>query len=190
MRNYIVLLMIFCSTAVAVQKINFADIAGLIATAQLPTPTTSNIGAVKAINSVSHEWINSVATNGSEGLSQPSFSDILNIATVAQTTIATQALTTCTTARTIDWSTGNVFTLTLTNSDACTLSFSGATSGQTITIWLSQPASTGSATVVWPTAKWFPAGAPTMTTGGSALDVCTCNSNGASYGCNCLQNGG
>lgn len=103
---------------------------------------------------------------------------------------ATQALTTCTTARTVDWSTGNSFTLLLTNSDACTLTFSNPTSGQTINIWLSQPASTGSATVVWPSAKWFPAGAPTMTTGGSALDVCTCTYNGTSYACNCLQNGG
>lgn len=106
------------------------------------------------------------------------------------TTPANQALSTCTTARTVDWSTGNSFTLTLTSGNACTLTFSGAASGQHITLWLTNGGSGGTATVVWPTAKWFPAGAPVMTTGTAALDVCTCTYNGTSYGCNCLQNGG
>lgn len=102
---------------------------------------------------------------------------------------ATQALSTCTTARTIDWSTGNVFTLTLTSGNACTLTFSNP-SAKSIVIWLTNGSAGGTATVVWPTAKWFPAGAPVMTTGTAALDVCTCTYNGTSYACNCLQNGG
>jgi hypothetical protein len=109
---------------------------------------------------------------------------------VMATTPATVALATCSTARTVDWSAGNSFDLTLTNGNACTLSFTNQSSGQTITIWLHQPASPGSATVVWPTAKWFPAGAPVMTTGAAALDVCTCTYNGTASACNCLQNGG
>ncbi len=114
----------------------------------------------------------------------------VTLGTVAQQTIANQALSTCTTARTVDWSTGNSFTLTLTTGNACTLTFSNPASGQTITLWLTNGSSGGTATVVWPSAKWFPAGAPTMTTGTAALDVCTCTYNGTSYACNCLQNGG
>lgn len=47
-----------------------------IQNSDLPTPTTSLIGGVKAINSVAHEWIASIDTTGTPQLSQPAFSDI------------------------------------------------------------------------------------------------------------------
>ncbi len=104
---------------------------------------------------------------------------------------ACSTLTQCTTARTIDWSTAPCFILKLTSGSACTLTFSNPTAGKRIDLWLSNDsASSGTATLVWPTAKWFPAGAPVMTTGTSALDLCSCSYNGTSYACNCLQNGG
>ena len=111
-----------------------------------------------------------------------------NVATVGQTTILNNALTTCTTSRTVDWSTGYSFTLTLTSGDACTLSFTNPTVGQTITLALTNGSAGGTATVVWPTAKWpNGGGAPTMTTGTGAIDICTCTWLGF-YGCNCPQN--
>lgn len=109
---------------------------------------------------------------------------------VTDSTVANQALTTCTTSRTIDWSTGNSFTLTLTNGDACAISFSNATSGQTINIDLTQPSSSGgTATVTWATTtKWNAGSAPTITTGNSATDSCTIKYNGTDYRGSCVQN--
>ncbi len=112
---------------------------------------------------------------------------VTGILPVANTTVANNALTTCTTARTIDFSTGRSFTLTLTSGNACTLTFSNAVSGQTITLWLTNDsASSGTATVVWPSMKWK-GGAPVMTTGASKLDVCTVTYNGTSYAGSCIQ---
>ena len=109
---------------------------------------------------------------------------------VANATVANQALTTCTTSRTVDWSTGNSFTLTLTNGNTCDITFSGAVSGQVITIDYSQPGSGGgSAIVSYVTAvKWQQGTTPTMTTGNSATDSCTFKYNGTDYRGNCVQN--
>src|SRR6185437_6701450 len=53
-------------------------------TIALATPTTSAIGGVEAINSVSHEWINSINTSGVPQLSQPAFSDLSGSVTSSQ----------------------------------------------------------------------------------------------------------
>ena len=69
----------------------FTDISGIAASAQLPTPTTSLIGGVKAINAVASNWINSIDTTGTPALSQPAFSDIsgnLNLASQVTGTLA------------------------------------------------------------------------------------------------------
>jgi hypothetical protein len=55
-----------------------------ILSSALPAPTTSAIGGVKAINVVTHEWINSISTAGIPALSQPAFPDISGTATNAQ----------------------------------------------------------------------------------------------------------
>lgn len=111
------------------------------------------------------------------------------LANPARFTIANQALTTCTTSRTVDWSTGNQFTLLLTNADACAITFSNATSGQVITIDYTQPASTGSATITYSTTvKWALGAVPVMTTGGSSTDSCTFKYNGTDYRGACVQN--
>ena len=47
-------------------------------TIALATPTTSTIGGVEAINSVSHEWISAIDTSGVPQLLQPSVSDLTN----------------------------------------------------------------------------------------------------------------
>lgn len=163
------------------------------------------VGSITSALSVTAAGATNTVLHGNTG-ADPTYSNIVNadianttidlttkvtgILPVANSTVANQALTTCTTARTVDWSTGNVFTLTLTSGNACTLTFSNQVSGQSIVLWLTNGSAGGTATVVWPTAKWFPAGAPTMTTGTAALDVCTCTYNGTSTACNCLQNGG
>jgi hypothetical protein len=101
---------------------------------------------------------------------------------------ATQALTTCTTARTVDWSTGVDFTLLLTSANECTISFSNPVSGSYITIELTNGSGAGDATVVWPSIRWAVGAAPTMTTGAAALDICTIKYNGAAYSGSCIQN--
>lgn len=128
-------------------------------------PTALSVGAT---NTVLH------GVTGAD----PSFSAL----TVADMTIANQAPSTCNTSRTIDWTTGNSFTLLLTNGATCAITFSGAVSGQTITIDYSQPASTGSALVSYSTTvKWPGAAVPVMSTGGSATDSCTYKYNGTDY---------
>lgn len=154
---------------------------GSVVLATSPTITTPTIA--KIANLTSNGFVTTTSGDGTLVV-------VASPLPVANTTVATQALSTCTTARTVDWSTGNAFTLTLTSGNACTLTFSNQVSGQTIVLWLTNGGSGGTATVVWPTAKWFPAGAPVMTTGTAALDVCTCTYNGTSTACNCLQNGG
>lgn len=117
------------------------------------------------------------------------FSGLSGTATVAQITVSSQALTTCTTARTVDWSTGNSFTLLLTNADTCAITFSNPSSGQTIVLKYAQPGSTGSAVVSYSTTIKWPGGTtPTMTTGASVIDVCTFTYDGTNYYGSCLQN--
>lgn len=109
---------------------------------------------------------------------------------VANTVVANQSAGTCTTSKTIDWSTGNSFTLTLTNASACAITFSNAISGQVITIDYTQAASGGgTATVTYSTTtKWSAGTTPTMTTGNSATDTCTFKYNGTDYRGSCVQN--
>lgn len=69
----------------------FTDISGIAASSQLPTPTTSAIGGVEAINAIAHEWINSINTSGVPQLSQPTFSDVSGIAATGQIGTGTPA---------------------------------------------------------------------------------------------------
>lgn len=103
---------------------------------------------------------------------------------VADTTPANQAATTCSTARTIDWTLGNNFTLTLTNGSTCALTWSGAVSGQTICIDLSQASSGGGTALVsfaTTTLKPTAGAAYVMTTGNSATDTICVKYNGTDY---------
>lgn len=115
---------------------------------------------------------------------------VTGVLPVANTTVANQSGGTCTTSKTIDWSTGNSFTLTLTNGNACAITFSNAVSGQTITIDYTQAGSGGgTATVSYSTTvKWSGATVPTITTGNSATDTCTFKYNGTDYRGSCVQN--
>lgn len=106
---------------------------------------------------------------------------------VARATPANVALTTCTTASTIDWSQSNSFTLLLTNANSCAVTFSNAVSGQVITVDYSQPTPTGSASVTYVSSVKWAGGAPTMTTGANATDTCTFKYNGTDYRGSCLQ---
>lgn len=54
----------------------FTDISGVAASAQLPTPTTSLIGGVKAYNATANQWINAIDTTGTPLSTQPAFSNI------------------------------------------------------------------------------------------------------------------
>lgn len=100
------------------------------------------------------------------------------------------ALGTCTTAKTVDWSTSKSFTLTLTNGSNCALTFSNASAGNTITIDLTQASSGGgTATASWATTtKWSGGTIPTISTGNSASDTCTIKFNGTDYRGSCIQN--
>jgi hypothetical protein len=70
----------------------------------------------------------------------------------------------------IDWSTGNIFEVTMTGT--VTFTFSSLVAGKSITLLLIQDGS-GSHIISWPTIKWSGGSAPTLTTTGSAIDVIT-----------------
>lgn len=89
---------------------------------------------------------------------------VTGVLPIANSTISTQAIS----ASAIDWSTGSFFTKTL--SANTTFTFSNRTSGQTISVRLTNTAS--NYTVTWPTVKWVGASAPTMTVGAKS-DVYT-----------------
>jgi hypothetical protein len=63
---------------------NFSQLTGTITNAQMPAPTLSALGGVKAISPVASNWINSISTSGVPSLSQPSFSDLAGTIAAAQ----------------------------------------------------------------------------------------------------------
>lgn len=113
---------------------------------------------------------------------------VTGILPVANTTVATQAIGTVTTTATITWSAGSLFTMTLTNGNTAVVTFSGAVSGQTIVVEVTNGATTGTGVVTWPTVKWAGGTAPTMSTGANALDVYTFIYNGSYYVGSYVQN--
>ncbi|HUY12410.1 MAG TPA: hypothetical protein VMX16_02115 [Terriglobia bacterium] len=70
--------------AFTVSRPSFSNIAGSVAASQIPGPTTTTLGGIEAVNTISHEWINSISTNGVPALSQPAFSDMSGTAMLAQ----------------------------------------------------------------------------------------------------------
>lgn len=65
---------------------------GTLPAAQLPTPTASTLGGVKSLANVSHNWINSIGTDGTPTQTQPAFSDISG--TIAATQLPNPSATT------------------------------------------------------------------------------------------------
>lgn len=78
----------------------------------LPAPSSGSLGGVESIGPVSHEWINSIGTDGVPTLTQPDFADLSGIIGIMQarqtdiTTLGTSG------SVTIDDSTANVFSVT------------------------------------------------------------------------------
>jgi hypothetical protein len=68
----------------------FSDISGAVAASQLPTPTTSTLGGIKALAAVSHQWINSIGTTGQSTTTQPADSD-LNVVDTTVNDVSTAA---------------------------------------------------------------------------------------------------
>lgn len=101
---------------------------------------------------------------------------------------STVAIGTVTTAAAVTWSSGSVFTVTLTSGNTCAVTFSGAASGQTIVVQVTNGGSGGTGVVTWPTVKWAGGAQPTMSTGTAALDVYTFIYNGSYYVGSAVQN--
>jgi hypothetical protein len=96
-------------------------------------------------------------------------------------------LGTCVGTKVVDWSQGNSFTVTLTNADTCVFDFDNASGGQSITIWVTNAATTGSGETDWQNGIKWQGGEPAMTQGAGKLDVCTFTSNGAAVAGSCIQ---
>ncbi|MBU6232204.1 hypothetical protein KGP36_06175 [Patescibacteria group bacterium] len=60
----------------------------------LPTPMTTALGGVQAVNAVSHQWISAISTAGVPQLSQPATSDISGAGTAITKNISSSNLTT------------------------------------------------------------------------------------------------
>ena len=64
--------------------IPFLAITGVATAAQLPLPTLSNIGGVKALAAVTHKFLTSIGTDGIPVAAQPSFADISGTISASQ----------------------------------------------------------------------------------------------------------
>lgn len=116
---------------------------------------------------------------GDKNLYNFAFSGLSGTATVAQTTVATQAIG----ASNIDWSTGSVFTKTLGANT--TFTFSNKTSGQTLVAVITN--TVGNFTVTWPAVSWV-GGTPPVQTIGAHTDVITFIYDGTTVWGNSVQN--
>ncbi len=64
---------------------NAANItSGTLPAARLPNPSTTTLGGIESLASVSHKWISSISTSGVPTATQPAFSDLSGTATAAQ----------------------------------------------------------------------------------------------------------
>jgi len=52
--------------------------------ADLPSPGASTLGGVKSLGATSHEWLDSIATNGTPHASQPAFTDVSGTLAISQ----------------------------------------------------------------------------------------------------------
>lgn len=105
--------------------------------------------------------------------------DVSGVTPIANSTISTQTIA----STDIDWATGSLFVQTLPSNR--TFTFSNRTSGQTITVRLTNTAS--NYTVTWPTVKW-PGGVTHVMTTGAKSDVCTFAYDGSDTYGSCIQN--
>jgi hypothetical protein len=95
----------------------------------------------------------------------------------AMLTIPAQPLTESDGTTTIDWSTGDLFTLTLNAN--LTVTFANALSGQVIRVEITNTSS--NYTITWPWPINWPGGTPPTQTGGAVTDVYTFIYNGSTY---------
>jgi hypothetical protein len=135
-----------------------------------PYPTVA-AGSYVVLKIVSTGTANGTWVVQSSTTSLP-FTAVTGSASIAQTTPATQAIS----GSVIAWNTGSLFTNTLSTNT--TFTFSGAISGQTIVVRLTNTAS--NYTVTWPTVRWTGGVAPTMSPG-AVSDVYTFIYDGSNY---------
>jgi len=118
--------------------------------------------------------------NVSIGSSSPgSLLDVVGAIRGKQFTDTTNAIGSSGSSQTINWTSGAIVTTTLTAN--CSITFSGAIAGQTLTMFLTQDG-TGSRTVTWSSSPKWPGGtAPTLTTTASKTDIITMYYDGTNF---------
>lgn len=136
-----------------------------------PVTTSGTLAVSLATQSANTVW----AGPASGAAATPTFRAL----TVADETIATQAVS----ASSIDWTTGYIFTKTL--SANTTFTFTGQLTGQTIVVRLTNTAS--NFTVTWPSVRWAGGSAPTMSPG-AVSDVYTFINDGSNFYGSVVQN--
>lgn len=72
------------ATAPSWAQVNFTDLGGTAAATQLPNPTTTTLGGVKALAAVTHQWINSILATGVPVATVPQFSVLIGSAVASQ----------------------------------------------------------------------------------------------------------
>ena len=123
--------------------------------------------------------VTSVAVTAPAAVFSATGSPITTSGTIALSIQSTQTIS----STSIDWSTGSLFTKTL--SANTTFTFTGNVSGQTIVVRLTNTAS--NYTVTWPTVRWSGGTAPTMSIG-AVSDVYTFIYDGSNFYGSAVQN--
>lgn len=125
------------------------------------TGTANEINASASTGAVTLSIPSNAVLPGSPTTTTPSVNDSsTKIATTAMVNPGTGALGTVTTSTTVNWAASTGYSFTLTASDACTVTFSNATTdNETITVVVT---GASGASVVWPTVAWAAGTAPTQ----------------------------
>lgn len=160
------------------------DGSGNFAATTITAALTGNASTATALASnpsdcAGSQFATTIAANGDLTCAQVAFSNLSGTPTVAQATLANQAIS----ASDINWAVGNVFTKTLGANT--TFTFSNVRAGQTIVVRLTNTAS--NYTVTWPTVRWSGGVAPTMTVGAKS-DIYTFVNDGSNTYGNAVQN--
>lgn len=126
-------------------------------------------------------YIGSASIVDNSGSVTPSATQTLSNKTLTNYTEGVGVVGTVTSSYTFDLADGNVQTVTLTASTACTFTMPTATAGKALTVFLKQAAATGNGSATFSGVKWNASGAPTITPTAGKMDILSFYADGTNW---------